>query len=427
MKVVLSRINAHLETNNLTQPYQSAYRKFHSTETALLKVHSDLANALEKKMAILILLDLSASFDTIDHSILLQRLADRFNVNGTALSRIKSYLTNRSQKVKAAGQFSKEANLPFGVPQGSILGPILFSLYTSPIGDIAARNGICVHLYADDTQLYVTLDNRMSALDSIERCITEIKNWMTANFLRLNPDKTEVLLIGTTHQLKKHSTVSVNTGDCVTTSSESVRNLGAYFDKTLSMNVFVKEKCKSAVYNIKCISQIRRFLTKEATETLVNAYVTSRLDYCLSLLYGSNMSLITKLQRVQNMAARVICKVSKYDHIKPFLYQLHWLPIEKRIVFRILVYTYKALHGDAPKYLCDMIQVYEPTRALRSSSQCLLVEKSVKTKFGIRAFENNSAFLWNQLPFYIRSSSSLIAFRKALKTLLFKEAYSNIL
>ena len=174
-KVVLSRINAHLETNNLTQPYQSAYRKFHSTETALLKVHSDLANALEKKMAILILLDLSAAFDTIDHSILLQRLADRFNVNGTALSWIKSYLTNRSQKVKAAGQFSKEANLPFGVPQGSILGPILFSLYTSPIGDIAARNGLCVHLYADDTQLYVTLDNRMSALDSIKRCITEIK------------------------------------------------------------------------------------------------------------------------------------------------------------------------------------------------------------------------------------------------------------
>ena len=105
------------------------------------------------------------------------------------------------------------------------------------------------------------------------------------------------------------------------------------------------------------------------------------------------------------------------------MYQLHWLPVEKRIIFRILVHTFKALQGQAPKYICDMVNMYEPSRNLRSSSQLLLVENRVKSKYGLRAFENNSTFLWNQLPLSIRSSSSICIFKKSLKTFLFKQYY----
>ena len=374
-------------------------------------------------MSVLILLDLSTAFDTIDHAILLKRLADRFSIHGTALSWLKSYLTGREQVVKAAGTYSSEAPLRYGVPQGSILGPLLFSLYTAPVADIASRNGICAHMYADDTQLYVTLDSTNSAMAKIEICIARIKDWMTANFLRLNSDKTEVLLIGSPFQLNKLSRVEICMGDSITNSSDYVKNLGAYFDKSLSMDVFVNAKCKAACYNIRCISQIRRFLTKKATEALVNAYVTSRLDYCSSLLYGVNKSLIAKLQRVQNMAARVISRVSKYDHITPILRELHWLPVEQRIVFRILVHAFKALHGQAPLYICDMVTFLDSTRVRRSPSHFMLKESLIKTKYGLRAFKNNSAFLWNGLPLYIRSCSSLPDFKTSLKTQFFRQAY----
>ena len=185
-----------------------------------------MASSLEKKkMSVLILLDLSAAFDTIDHSILLNRLADRFHVRRTAFSWFKSYLTNRHQVIKTGGAYSKEAPLSFGVPQGSILGgPLLFSLYTAPVGDLALRHGICVHMYADDTQLYVMLENRENAISRIEQCIAQIKDWMTAYFLRLNSDKTEVLLIGSPFKFRKLSQI-------------------------------VNEKCKYACYNIRCISQ----------------------------------------------------------------------------------------------------------------------------------------------------------------------------
>ena len=215
-KVVLARINKHLDKNDLNQPFKSAYRKFHPTETALFKVHSNLASALEKrKMYVLILLDLSAAFDIIDNSILLKRLADRFSIRGTALDWFRSYLTGRTQVVKAAGNYSTEATLHFGVPQGSILGPLLFSMYNAPVADIALRNGLCVHLYADNTQLYVTRDSTNDTVTKIEQCVAEIKDWMNANFLRLNADKTEVLLIGSPFQLNKLPRVEICMGDLV--------------------------------------------------------------------------------------------------------------------------------------------------------------------------------------------------------------------
>ena len=139
-KVVASRLNQHLEMHHLSEKMQSAYRMFHSTETALLKVKSDILKSMHnKQMVALVLLDLSAAFDTIDHGILFNRLEHRFGVVGNALEWFKSYLCNRSQKVMVSGYTSDQINLNFGVPQGSVLGPILFTLYMSPVGDIARR------------------------------------------------------------------------------------------------------------------------------------------------------------------------------------------------------------------------------------------------------------------------------------------------
>ena len=153
----MNQLNTHINSSNTSNQYQSAYRKFHSTETALLKIHSDILAPMDAgKVTALTLLDLSAAFDTIDHIILLKKLDDWFGVTGKALNWFKSYLTGRCQRIKIGDCLSSKADLKFGVPHGSVLGPLLFTLYTTPLSNMIFEHAIPHHLYANDSQLYVS-------------------------------------------------------------------------------------------------------------------------------------------------------------------------------------------------------------------------------------------------------------------------------
>ena len=166
-KCVAKQLIDYLDTNDLHVIYQSAYRNLHSTETALIRVYNDIAIALDQnRSVILLLLDLSAAFDTVNHSILLSRLSHPFGIGGTALEWFRSYLTNRTQFVNVNGSTSERHVLQFDVPQGSVLGPLLYSMYTSPLSDIACKHELSFHFYADDTQLYVTFET--SSLNDME-------------------------------------------------------------------------------------------------------------------------------------------------------------------------------------------------------------------------------------------------------------------
>ena len=152
-------------------------------------------------MCALVLLDLSSAFDTINHEKLLSRLSTRYGVSGIALKWIKSYLSNRTQKVLIDGVYSDPTPLTTGVPQGSVLGPLLFTLYMAPVGDIMQKHGLSYHFYADDTQIYVffNVNDSANACTLLENCIVDVKMWMILNHLKLNDDKTEVILIGTSY------------------------------------------------------------------------------------------------------------------------------------------------------------------------------------------------------------------------------------
>ena len=183
--------------------------------------------------------------------------------------------------------------------------------------------------------------------------------------------------------------------------------------------------CRSCYLHIRNIGKIRKYLTKEATEKMVHAFVSSRLDHHNSLLYGLPKHLTNKLQRIQNHAVRIVTKANKYDHVQPLLKALHWLPVHYRINYKILLYTFKCIHGTAPAYLCRLIKLYEPTRSLRSADQFLLKKGKPRTKtYGDRAFQNCAPALWNSLPQDIRSIQSLNSFKSALKTHFFKLSYS---
>lgn len=217
---------------------------------------------------------------------------------------------------------------------------------------------------------------------------------------------------------------SLSFGNNIIHNTPFVKNLGTYFDTSLTMEKHCNALSKSCYFHLRNIGRIRNYITEDACRTLVNALVTSRLDYGNALLVGINKQLTDKLQRVQNTAARIITlSKSKYDHITPVLINLHWLPVEFRCQFKTLVYAFKALHGQASTYISELIEPYIPSRTLRLESANLLVVPSTRTvTYGNRRFDKAASTLWNSLSLYLRKCDSTGIFKKKLKTFLFKKA-----
>lgn len=428
-KAIVTQLDSHMSENSLHEIHQSAYHKYHSTETALVKIMNDLLCAMDNSQCTqLILLDQSAAFDTVDQEILLQRFEQSYGITGSALQWLRSYFCGRTQSVQIKGQASGARQLDTGFPQGSVLGPFSYPANTSPLFEIARCNCVSMHMYADDTQLYVSSNPRESrnAVQNMKNCTNDLRQWIDTNHLKLNDSKTEYLLIGTKTNLKKAQDLSsITIGSDIISAADCAKNIGAVLDSTLSLSNQVNSITRACYFHLHRIKQIRSFLTQDAAATLVCSLILSRLDYANSLLYGIPDILLNKLQIVQNNAARLILKKKKSDSITPLLIQLHWLPIRFRIQYKIILLTYKALNNQAPPYINSMLEQYQPSRTLRSSSKGLLKEKRVKLKTGgDRAFSVAAPKLWNSLPEEIRMSKTVDSFKGALKTILFRRAYN---
>ncbi len=427
-RVVASQLRTHLISNNLFESFQSGFRSKHSTETALLKVTNDLLLSADSgHLTILILLDLTAAFDTINHTILLSRLEYMLHITGTALSWIHSYLTNRQQFISINNCTSSTAPLSQGVPQGSVLGPLLFILYILPLGQIIRQHGLQFHCYADDIQMYISTKNISNTTHSkLSNCLNEIKSWMQTNYLQLNSEKSDIIIIDPTPHAKASHNFTLSFDNCTLSPSSHTRNLGIIFDTKLRFDLHITHITRTAFFHLKNIARLRPSLTFSAAETLIHAFITSRLDYCSSILYGSPSKLLNKLQYIQNSAARLLTHTRSRDHITPILRVLHWLPITYWIKFKIILLTFKALNNLAPPYLTDLLHHHTPSRNLRSSEGNTL-SPTLRTKhrtWGDRAFSIAAPSLWNSLPKSLRTCTHLPTFKSTLKTHLFKLAFS---
>lgn len=422
-KLVLWQLLDHLNSNLIFEKFQSGFRANHSTETALVKVVNDIRIHLDNgNLSVLMLLDLSAAFDTVDHEILISRLENWVGLGGPVLNLFRTYLLDREFYVSIDVFTSTGVSSTCGVPQGSILGPILFSLYMLPLGAIIRKFNIDFHFYADDTQIYIAVTPKnLQPVDDLLHCLSDINLWMAQIFLQLNQDKTEVLVIG--NEIKRKTVIShlENKGLKVTTQA---RNLGVILDSNLNFEAHIRSVTSKAFYHLKNIAKVKPFLSHGDAEKLVHAFITSRLDYCNSLLTGLPSKIINRLRVVQNAAARVLTNTKKYEHITPVLKSLHWLPIDFRIHFKVLLLVYKALHGLAPVYITDLLTNYVPVRALRSSDSLKLSIPRTRTKtYGEAAFSSFAPRLWNELPLDLKNSDTMETFKKNLKTYLFKKAF----
>ena len=299
----------------------------------------------------LALLDFSSAFDTIDHTILVHRLHTDFGFTDIVLQWFSSYLTDRTHYVSLCNHCSDFAPVHSGVPQGSVLGPMLFTMNIKPLSAIIDSHSIIHHSFADDLQLQMSAppDRISELLHSMQSCISDVKAWATANMLKLNDSKTELMLVTSKKSKHLHNLpTSITIGNAQIPFKQYVKNLCFTLDCHLTMNAHVSNIARTCYFELRRLASIRRFLTSTATATLASAFVLSRIDYCNSLLFGSTHDVTSHLQRIQNYAVRVILRLPKSSSITIHLKSLHWLPVKVRSTYKIACLCYHCHSSTAP-------------------------------------------------------------------------------
>jgi hypothetical protein len=274
--------------------------------------------------------------------------------------------------------------------------------------------------YADDTQLYISLSTSdpYSNISKLESCLLSLHAWFCHNGLCLNPTKSDAILFGTQQRLHNFPSIAnINIAGSTVNLSNKITTLGVTLDSTLSFNSHVSNICKTSYFHLQALKHIRPVLTDDMAASIAVALVQSRLDYANSLLYHTSDRNLNKLQRVQNMASHLVLRTHQPSSVS--LAQLHWLPISKRIDFKLATLTYKLLNSQQPTYLRSLINFDVPVRQLRSSALHKLQQPFVRTAIGERAFSTASPKVWNSLPLTIRSAPSVDSFKKQLKTFYF--------
>ena len=429
-KLVHKQLTEYTDTNKLLSDFQSGYRKGHSCETAVTRIHNDILLMVDKKEnVVLLLLDLSAAFDTINHKLLLKKLKDLYGINGYVLDWLKSYLSNRSFKVVVNKSSSSSCWLEIGVPQGSILGPLLFIMYTKDLEKIVTKYGFSIHLYADDTQIYFAFDVHSSCPDMkmVNLCFKEIKQWMSSNFLKLNDTKTEFIDIGVYES--PLSTLILDDKVKIEPVLKA-KNLGFIFDHQFNLNDQINTVSQSCYLSLRDLRRIGAKLSRKLKIQLVHSNVLSTIDYCNSAYGALSEANLQKLQKIQNNAVRFIFGIygkDKWNPISPYLKELHFLPVRYRIKYKIVLLVFKCINNSAPSYLSDLVHLRDTKRhSLRLDNDFYRLKVPPSPQFARTegAFSHCAPKLWNELPYSIRCISEIDCFKKVLKTHYFDLAFN---
>jgi len=262
-------------------------------------------------------------------------------------------------------------------------------------------------VYADDTQLYISVPaaSCQVAIERFAGCLERVRDWMASNRLKLHEDKTQIIWLGTRHQLNKtlSQTLTLRNGTVVQFST-AVKNLGILIDSHLTMADHIAAVCRSGFFQLRQLRSIRQSLMPAAIKTLVHAFISSRLDYCNQLFVGVSGRLLYKLQSLQNAAARLVTGARKFDRITPVMRELHLLPVRQRIRFKTAVLVFKCLHGLAPEYLSEYCKMATGRSHYRSANACLLSVPRTRTTYGDRSFAVSGPVAWNSLPVALHSS-----------------------
>ena len=370
-QAMLAQFDEHCREHQFLPDFQSAYKKGYSTETSLIKMTNDILWSMERKeVTAVIVLDMSAAFDTVDNDLLFNILHNRYGIADTALQWYRSYLRPRGMKVCINDAYSSIRTLNYSVLQGSASGANLFTAYCVLIESVIPA-GITINGFADDHSIRKPFnadsqDQESQFILLMMDMVANIASWIDTMHLKLNPDKTKFIMFGYRNQLSKCTASYVTISYSTIPKSSSVKYLGVTLDENLNLKEHILTKCRKAIANFVRICNIKQYLMKDSCTTLVLGLCISHLDYANALYYGLPDKTISHLQMVQTMCAKLTLKKSKYDSTMEALAQFHWLPIKQRINFKIVTITHKCLYETAPQYLKDLLILAPTPRSLRS-------------------------------------------------------------
>ena len=353
--VVATRFNEHADAHDLLLLRQSAYCAHHSTETALTDIHHRLVWNVDRggHVSALVLLDLSSAFDTVDHAILLDMLKKRFGIGGIAFKGFRSHLSDRTQTFQMGLQNSKTLVVCCSVPQGSDLGVLKFVVYTEDLPAVIEQCAIEHHLYVDDTQVLddPPITSVTASILNMDHCIDAVHTWYSSKHLQLNPTTIEIIWFMTRASLKclQHTDISQHVGTVAIKPTRVVRDLGVLLE--LSMWQHIGKLTGLCYYHLRRLKKVQYILGPTITCRRVSAFVSSRPDYCNSILAGLPKSTIAHLQRIQNAAVRLVWGLGPCDHVTKSVCELHWLPIQFRIMYNLCLMMLNVHTGCSPGYI----------------------------------------------------------------------------
>ncbi|CAB4022194.1 Hypothetical predicted protein, partial [Paramuricea clavata] len=356
----------YLDSNGKIAQFQSGNRKIHSTETGLLYFTDEILKNMDmKQVSVVVLLDMSKAFDSIRHDLMLSKLR-KVGAGDSAITWFESYLSRRTQTVKIQDTLSTSLPLSVGVPQGFILGPLLFTVYVNEILSVPRR---CKSMgYVDDTKTFIAFPPRdlSSAISDLNEDLNEISRWCCANSLLINSEKTKVQVIGVSQLIRNLPPIPpIKILGKVINPVPVVKDLGVSIDCYLSYNENTKELVSNCMFKLSRINRIKHLLDRKTILLLMEVFVFSKLFYCSTIWSNTSKQNVKKLQLVQNFAARIVLGLRKYDHISEGIQSLKWLNVKDTLFLNDAVMVHKCLHGKVPAYLSDK---FMPRSAIHSRS-----------------------------------------------------------
>ena len=425
-KVLGSQMQNYFNKNKLLNKFQSAYTINHSCTTVLIDITNFAFDAIDKKeIVILVLLDYSKAFDCANHQLILAK-SKALGFDDTALLLLSSYLSDRKQKIKIDNNESEWCNLINGVPQGSILGPLLFTILLTDIKDVIVHSKH--HCYADDTQIF-----NKCKIENIENCIMEVNNdlenvakFSENNCLDLNAGKSKYIIIGSKRNLnilKNKNLPPIQINNKPIDREVNVKNLGVKFDETLSFSKHINKIVSNAVGKLKHAFRFKNFLSQEAKIIIVESYILSNFNYCDILFQNLSVELKNKLQKLQNWCIRFIFRTKKYEHISPYFRILRTLNIEQRRTLHSLTQMHKLKKKIGPDYLIEKLTCHKDIHHYNTRNNTDLVTPKSNTKLNQNKFLNKCVKDYNDVlkirspenKLLFSTNDSILTFKRKLK------------
>ena len=420
-RVALNQLTSYMNEKKCLSKHQSGNKKLHSCETLGVFMTDKVFKAIDsKELTVIVLLDFSKAFDSIDHRKLLTKLK-ALGLSLGALEWFKSYLTGRTQQVKIGSVVSESGLITHGVPQGSILGPVLFNIYLNDLPTIPNFGDL--ESYVDDSKLYLSFPIKYvsEVMWNINEDLSKITAWCCHNSLLINPDKTKVLVLGTSKMLQRlPDDFHVTLIEKRITPTISARDLGIQFDSTLSFNEHIANTVSTCIAILCQINRVKHLFDPRMLESIISFLVFSKLYYCSNVWSSTSKKNIERLQKVQNFAARIITGTQKYEHITPILKQLNWLPVSDMLKYFVGVLAFKCLNGLAPDYLNSYFQERLSLHDRNTRNKQKLNIPAYRSAAGQRTFEYRAVSLWNSLPCNITVHDNSKDFKSKLYNYLFE-------